>query len=294
LALGVVLAGAAVLGSLLLQVTARLIVNYGWRMANVYLAIGILMVGWSFSFLLKPHTPEHYGLKMDGERSGTAIAAGQLGTPLAEKNDVRATEGLSRTEALKTQAFWFMVLAFACRQTALAAVTVHEIPLIQDMGVSPILAAAALGTMTLVSSPGRFIGGWMSDRWNQKYLYVVCSVVQAGGLFLLARATSMSWVWAFVITYGFGYGISMSLEPAMRAAFFGGKAYGTIYGSMQFFTVMGAVFGPYFAGWVYDRSHSYTIAFFTFAMLMFVSAVVILFVRNPMLAKQRKSAAPVP
>jgi MFS family permease len=272
LALGFMTSGAAIVGSLLLQVTARLIADYGWRRANVILGIVALVLGWGMSFILKPHGPEHYGLKVES---------------------IGVSEGLSRREAVKTRAFWLMVIAFLCSQTALAAIVVHEIPFIEDMGVSPLLAAAALGTMTLMSSPGRFFGGWVADKWNLKYLYFTSAIIQAAGLFIFSRATSMSWVWTFVIVYGFGYGIRIPLEPAMRAQYFGRRAYGSVYGVMNFFTVIGAFFGPYFAGWVFDTTHSYTSAFLSFAGMLVFAAIVVLFIKNPISNKLKKSPASV-
>ncbi len=293
LALGFMTGGAAIGGSLLLQGTARLIVNYGWRRANVILGIAALVLGWGMSFILKPHGPEHYGLKMDGKKTEPANYAGKSASAQVVENDIGVSEGLSRREAVKTQAFWLMVSAFLFSHTALAAIVVHEIPFIEDMGISPLLAAAALGTMTLMSSPGRFFGGWVADKWNLKYLYFTSAIIQAGGLFIFSRATSMSWVWTFVIVYGFGYGIRIPLEPAMRAQYFGRRAYGSVYGFMNFFTVIGAFVGPYFAGWVFDTTNSYTSAFLTFAGMLVFAAIIMLFIRKPMSSKLKKSPASI-
>ncbi len=285
LALGFLLAGGAILGALLLQGTARLIADRGWRMTNVILAIAALVLGWGMSFIIKPHGPERYGLRMDGEKTEpTEEVAKSASVEIGEK-DNGVSEGISLKEALKTQAFWIMGIAFTFSHTALAAIVVHQIPFIEDMGISKILAAAAMGTNLLMSSPGRFLGGWLCDKWNMKYLYVVSSIIQAGGLFIFSRATSMSWVWAFVIVYGFGYGIRMPLEPAMRARYFGRKAFASIYGYMNMLAEIGSFTGPFFAGWIFDNTHSYASAFLTFAGTMVIAAILILFVKNPTKSK---------
>lgn len=135
--------------------------------------------------------------------------------------------------------------------------------------------------MTLMSSPGRLAGGWFADKWNVKYLYAIVSAVQAGGLFVLARATSMSWVWAFVVIYGASYGARIVFEPVLRAQHFGLKAFASIYGYMNAFAQVGSFAAPYFAGWIFDTTHSYVTAFLTFAVMMVVAAVLILFLKSP-------------
>jgi len=276
LALGALTTGAALGGSILVPIVAWLIIDHGWRMAVLVLAIAAAVLGWAVSFILKPHPPEHYGLRMDGIRAEAVEAT------TVEKKDIVVPEfGLYAREAAKTMNFWIMVIAFTFSHTGVSAVVVHEIPFIEDMGISPVLAAAALGTMTLVSAPGRFFAGWLADKWNLKYLYVICSVVQAIGLFIFSRATNMSWVWVFVVIYGFSYGFRLPLEPAMRASYFGRKAFGAIYGYINSIAVFGSFGGPYLAGWLFDKTGSYVSSFLVLAGIMIVAAIVILFLKSP-------------
>jgi MFS family permease len=164
---------------------------------------------------------------------------------------------------------------------SLSAIVVHEIPFIEDMGISPILAATALGATTLVSAPGRFFGGWLADKWSVKHLYLLASFAQAIGLFIFSRATSMSLVWVFVAIYGFSYGLRLPLEPAMRASYFGRKAFGTIYGYINAIAVLGSFGGPYLAGWLFDKTGSYVVSFLILAGIMVAAGIVILFLKSP-------------
>ncbi len=285
LALGILTTGAALGGSIVVPVVAWLITDYGWRMTVVVLAIMAIILGWGVSFILKPHGPEHYGLSMDGKRVEPA--------KVVEREAKISEFGLSLRETLKTQAFWLMVTVTLCAHTALCAIVVHEIPFIEDMGVSKVVAAAALGTMTLMSSPGRFFGGWLADkwRWDLKYLYAIASVVQAIGLFIFSRATSMSGVWLFIVVFGLAFGLRVVLEPAMRAKYFGRKAFGSIMGYMGFFAIFGAFGGPVFAGWIFDTTGSYVSAFLIFAGMMAMAAIIVLFIKSP-LAYQPSSPPP--
>ena len=276
LALGVLTTGAALGSSILVPIVAWLINEHGWRMAVLVLAIVAAILGWAVSFILKPHPPEHYGLRMDGK------GAEDVDTGTGEKRDTVVPEfGLYAREAARTRNFWIMVIAFTLSHTGVSAVVVHEIPFIEDMGISPVLAATALGTMTLVSAPGRFFAGWLADKWNLKYLYAICCVAQAVGLFIFSRATDMSLVWVFVIIYGFSYGFRLPLEPAMRATYFGRKAFGAIYGYINSIAVFGSFGGPYLAGWLFDNTGNYVSSFLVLAGIMIVSIIVILFLKSP-------------
>ena len=277
MALGLLTTGAAVGGFILTPFTAWLITEYTWRTAVLVLGGMALVLGWSMSFILRPKGPEAYGLTMDG------IAAEQLALQSQAKKETHSADyGLTLKQALKTRAFWLMVVAFTCSHTAVSAIVVHEIPLIEDMGISKVAAATALGMMTLMSAPGRLCGGWLADKWNIKYLYSISSIAQAGSLYIFANATNMTWVWVFVVAYGLSYGFRIPLEPSMRAQFFGQKAFGAIMGYMNAFAVLGSFAGPYFAGWVYDTFGSYARAFIVFAAMMIITAVVVLFLKSPL------------
>lgn len=286
-ALGLLTAGGALGGSVIVPIVAWVIITYQWRTAVLFLAATVFIIGWGMSFFLKPHGPEYYGLQMDGKKRNPAAdtpSTTQGGHTSAKYN--AEYDGLTLKEAMKTRAFWMLVVAFTFGQTTLSAIVVHQIPLIEDMGISKVVAASALGTMTLMSVPGRLSGGWLADKWKVQYLYFIASIVQATGLFILSRATSMSWVWLFVVIYGLSYGMRITIEPAMRAKFFGRKAFGAIMGHINAFAVLGSFFGPFFAGWVFDTTNSYVYAFLTFSVAIALAGIIVLFIKPPMLQTQ--------
>jgi OFA family oxalate/formate antiporter-like MFS transporter len=280
LALGFLTSGGALGGSILVPITAWLITSYGWRMAVIPLAITAAILGWGASFVLKSHGPEHYGLSVDGEKTEPVEVVSTPSNHMGQR-DMKVPEGLTLKEAMKTPAFWTMALAFFFAQTALSAIIVHEIPFVEDMGISKVVAASALGTMTLMSAPARLSGGWLADRWNVKYMYTGGCIVQAVGLLIFSQATNMFWIWLFVVVYGSSYGLRITLEPAMRAKYFGRKAFGSVYGYINAFAVLGSFVGSFFAGWVYDTTGSYETAFLTFAALMVVAGIIVLFLKSP-------------
>ncbi len=76
-------------------------------------------------------------------------------------------------------------------------------------------------------------------------------------------------------------GAAITLNPSMRARYFGRKAFGTIQGtSMMLLTPVG-IAAPIYAGWIYDTTGSYLTAFSLFTGLLGVASSILFFVQPP-------------
>jgi MFS family permease len=264
----------------------------GWRWTAV--AVGLLMwvVGIPLALLLR-NRPEDVGQVPDGlpsrhEARAAHDATRSPSTPVervdaAERREVEFTVG----QALRTSTFWTLVLAMAFRSSILSSIVVHQIAHLEDIGVTRHTAEAMLGLMIAMSIPGRLLFGWLGDRISKQHLLAFSSVLQGIGIFIIANATGLVYVWPFLLFYGLGYGGAIPLTQALRADLFGRRVFATIGGLIMPFTTLGGVAGPIFAGYVYDVTDSYRIAFYTFVVLILLSGLTFLFVRPP------KQAVPV-
>jgi MFS family permease len=190
-------------------------------------------------------------------------------------------------QAVRTSTFWTLVLAMAFRSSILSSIVVHQIAHLEDIGIARHTAETVLGLMIAMSIPGRLFFGWLGDRVSKQHLLAFSSVLQGIGIFILANATGLAYVWPFLLFYGLGYGGAIPLTQALRADLFGRKVFATVGGLIMPFTTLGGVAGPIFAGYMYDVTDSYRIAFYTFVVLILLSGLTFLFVRPP------KSAVPV-
>jgi len=80
-----------------------------------------------------------------------------------------------------------------------------------------------------------------------------------------------------MIIYSLSYGGLASLQEPIRADYFGTKAFATIQGMSRSVQTAGTFLGPIIAGFLYDLTRSYTIAFGIFALVSF-GAVALMFV----------------
>ncbi len=261
--------------------------HYGWRNAFLFVGFGTwlftLPLAW---FLIRPRRPEYYGLLPDGEERQPggvqdAMTAIEVGVRYAEKLD--EVEFTVR-QAMRTSAFWVIWLAHAFHGMVGPAISMHQIPYLTDRGVDPVVAAAALGLMLLVSSPGRLLGGVLSDRVAKAKLPFLIAggyFLQGLGLLIFLRTQTMAMVYVYLLVYGLATGMTVGVEGPLRGRYFGRKAFATIGGTLRFLDMPIAMIAPVYAGWSYDATGSYMNAFTLITVLIFCSAVIMCFAKPP-------------
>jgi MFS family permease len=286
LALSIKVMFSGLSGVVVMPLIAWLITVQGWRNAcllgGVVMAIVGLPLVW---FFLKPHRPEYYGLLPDGasvkEEVDKTRQMIDLGVEYAA--EVQEVEFTLR-QAMRTRAYWLLVLAMAINGLVGPVMTIHTIPFLTDIGIDPLKAAGMMSIYVGVSIPFRFIGGFIADRVKARYLpFLLCAgyLLLAVGVvvFLLHQTIPMIYVW-FVL-FGMGWGILNIVPPLIRARYFGRKAFGSIGGTFSMFIAPAGVIAPIYAGWVYDTTGSYITVFTLFAVLLTVSAAILPFMPPP-------------
>ena len=106
-------------------------------------------------------------------------------------------------------------------------------------------------------------------------------VLLAGSLILLAYVQRLWQLFLFLGLYAPAYGGLAALMQAIRGEYFGRQAFGTIMGFMSMFIMLGTMAGPLFAGYVWDITGSYRLAFLVFAMVSVVAIGLISVTRPP-------------
>jgi MFS family permease len=266
------------LAGLIVPGVAYLIVHYGWR--STLLIIGPLtwLIVLPSSFFLK-HSPEQYGLLPDGEPSATVVND----TDRIGKTVKVAEVDFSLRKSMATSAFWILTVGLFMHQITQAAVFVHLIPYLIDLGINPTSAASVVSFVALVSIVGRYGSGWLSDRFNKKRLLIILFIMQPIGLFSLTQVHHFIDVIPFVLLYSIAYGGTLVVKTVIIGDYYGRKNYGTIFGVIQGLSIFGGIAGPLIAGLVYDIKGSYQLAFTSFSILMGFATLLILFLKRPIL-----------
>lgn len=284
-----ILRGAIAVGALGVTLLALFIEAYGWRTAFVGVGIGTFALGIPAALIMR-RRPEHYGLLPDGDPPPELSAVDTVATDAeAEPSSAAATVdeaaeeaiGLTGRQALRTRAFWTISFGFALRLMVTGAVTLHAIPIVEDLGYSRAVAASVLGTIGITSLTGRLGGGWICDLLGTKRVVVFSVFTLAISALVLAFAQNLWMVMLFVAIYAPSYGAQAAAMPTMRADHFGRRSYGVISGLSGMVQTTGSMIGPFFAAYVYDTTGSYQIAFLIFAVLLLISAALFLTLERP-------------
>jgi MFS family permease len=240
-----------------------LVFHVGWRTALGFVALGFLLIPLPLAMLVR-RRPEDMGLMPDGQ--GRAEVK------------VPVLSGYSLQEAMARQAFWMIGLGSVLSSLAWGAVNAHQIAFMVGRRFDPLLAASVVGTVGLLSVPGRFLFNAASDWIGPRRLIIVVAGLQAAGIGILTEAVSATWLVAYSIIYGSAAGAMFGLRSTLLAHLFGRKAYGAISGVHQAFIYVSSAVGPFAAGLMYDHFHDYRLAFSVATMMTAAAVVALLFV----------------
>ena len=281
LALGIQASGLGFGAGIWTPVMGQVIENQGWRMATLVACFMVLIIGIPSALLMR-HRPEQYGLLPDGDtvpqaRTSEATSHGRS----APRSGVADEENFTLRQALKTRAFWVIACSASFRVLITAAVILHLAPLLRDMGWSTGEAAWAVSALAILGNVGRIGLGIMSDRFEKRKVYA-CALVTLGlGVSTLAFATETWHIVLFLLLYAPSYGGSATVVSAMRADYFGRRAYATIQGAMGPITTAGTITGPLFAAYMFDTTGTYRGAMLVFAACIALNLVLLQFLRQP-------------
>lgn len=189
-------------------------------------------------------------------------------TPTAAQADTR---DLSRSEMVRTGAFWGLWLCFFIGTVAgLMAIGIAS-PVGQEVFLLPAATAAVLvGVFAVFNGVGRPLFGALVDRLGTRTT-AIANLALIAGAALLLWAGSGSGAWA-VYVIGFAalwlcLGGWLAIAPACTAAYCGTRYYGPNYGLVFTAYGVGAIVGNLLAGTLRDLVGSYTAVFLPVAGL---------------------------
>ena len=108
---------------------------------------------------------------------------------------------------------------------------------------------------------------------DKRYLFVVCYTMVSLGVLALMITGTMAMAYLFILLFGIGFGGTIPLDPAIRADYFGRKAFAKIQGIMSPILMISSAVGPVLAGHLFDISGSYRSSFLFTALIAFVAVV---------------------
>jgi MFS family permease len=270
LAFGIFRMGPGISG-LLVPVVGWMIGVWGWRTAAVASAFAIFLTGLPLAMIIKRI--------YDQEEAARSVmeAGGNPATSRHPSSDPQFT----LSEALRHRSFWLLSVAMALRHMVTEGVSVHFVILLVDRGWSTEAASGLLGLSALIGAPARVGMGWLGDMLDKRRLMMGLLLALSFSVLLMGYTAVAIIFTPCMIIYSLAYGGLASLQEPIRADYFGTKAFATIQGMSRSVTTAGTFMGPIIAGFFYDLTKSYTIAFAIFAVVSLGSAFCMFLAKPP-------------
>jgi MFS family permease len=261
---------------------ASLILHTGWR--GAWTVFGLVTLGLVVgpALLFMRRRPEDMGLLPDGAR-----AQPNSGASVSERGSARtsrtATDDVvwSRREALRTPAFWLIVITFGVAHVGVTGLNLHVFSFVSDQGHPAMVAAFVMSTIAFMQFTTPMVWGLFAERWNLGKLIMAKFLIQAVGILWALSDPGVLSLYAGFFLYGIGMGGTSILAEMIWANYFGRISLGTIRGMGSLLTSVFSAGGPPFFGILFDYTQSYYLSFSIFIGMLFASALLSLFLRPP-------------
>jgi MFS family permease len=186
--------------------------------------------------------------------------------------------------ALRSPAFRWLALMHFAGSCAFPVMNTHMVAYAIGQGIDPEKAAAALGSVSLVSLAGRLATGWLSDRIGRALTLTAAygsAALGIGCLTALVPGGQTSWLVLYVVLYGMAQGSTGIIGSARAADVFAGPTFGAIYGWLVLSVGPGQALGAWVGGRIFDVTGGYLPAFAFAVVALAVGVLAIWRVREP-------------
>ena len=271
LVLGVLTASTATGQLVFLPLLASVVERFGWRLA-VLIVAGVALLVIPLIALLMRDSPSEVGLKPFGTQTARVEVSPSRSNPIA--STLRALR-----MGMRSRDFWLLSGSFfICGASTNGLIGTHLIPACIDHGIPEVRAAGLLAVMGVFDIVGTTLSGWLSDRWNNRYL--LCWYYALRGLALIFLPFSFDFSFyglsVFAVFYGLDWIATVPPTVRLTANVFGKENVGVMFGWIVAAHQLGAATAAFTAGALRTLLGSYLQAFILSGVLCLIAAVLVL------------------
>ena len=265
-------------GAMLIPVLSRGVEALGWRDVMLYTGIFVAVVVVPFALMIR-RSPESMGINLAdvGEATG-----GESSPPTSSAQ--ASGRDFTVAEALRTPAYWFILVASALRISVTSGVLVHAIPIMVWKGTSEQTGADVMALLFFVSIPARLLIGMSGMKLPGQGVLAVGMGTGAVSLLALNLVPNLWVVFPFIAGMAVLEGASV-LNWVLVGNIFGRRSFATLTGIISVFYSAGMMLSPLFLGWMVDRTGGYTESLLILTVLYGASALLFAIARAPRAAR---------
>ncbi|MFC1994225.1 nitrate/nitrite transporter [Chloroflexota bacterium] len=279
LALGITTSGLAISRVIFTPIASILLVSFDWRVSYVVLG--------ATTWALVSIAAVIISLRRSGELAQTPskhqLAAVSVANGLASSNALTTEvgEGNSLKEIITTRLFLLTGIMFVLPITCNQMLLLHIVPFAEGAGIGKTAAATAVGLSGLFGVVGNItwpaLSSKVSWRWLVSIPVAICSLTMAWLI-----ATSSLWMlYLFLTFYTFFFFGHITTRFAFIKFLFGSQFLASVIGILQGTGALLSTITPLVAGYIYDTTESYNVAFLVAAILFAIAAFVAILLKRP-------------
>jgi predicted MFS family arabinose efflux permease len=248
LALGLVNAGAGLGSTLAPQAARALLEQFGWR----------------------------DGFALTGAFGGGIAVCGLIF--LVREPEVRQPVAAARPSFafLATSEFWCIGVPILGVSIAAVGVMGTLVPFLTDRGLSLSSVTLALSSAGISSWAGRILSGYLLDHLFAPALAALSFIVALTGIGLLTGSASVPCLLTGAALVGFTLGAEGDLITFLASRYFDLSLLSRVLGVMWVAWASGGSIGTFAAGASFRLTHSYLPSWVAFALILLLSAVVVM------------------
>jgi MFS family permease len=271
-----------------LPLIAQLSTHYGWRMALVFVCCMLAVAG-AIALVLMRDRPSDLGLPVYGETAVTPPPA--AGTGLLS---LLASPLVLLKDVARVPVFWVLFgTFFVCGCSTNGLIQTHFVTLCHDYGLPAVTAASVLAMMGIFDFFGTIGSGWLSDRFDARWLlFWYYGLRGLSLLYLPFTDFTFYGLSLFAVFYGLDWIATVPPTVKITADRFGREKAGMVFGWVFAGHQIGAATAAFGAGLTRTEFSTYLPAFFAAGALCIVAALAVVTVRKSSDAGLAVAAAP--
>jgi len=189
-------------------------------------------------------------------------------------------------EVLRTWQFYVLWFLLVCGAGA-GLMIISKLAKMVEVQAGLTLGFMLVAILALGNGGGRIAAGFLSDRFGRKPTLLVAYLSQAVAILLLAAARPDNMLGtgaamaALSLLIGANYGGNLSQLPSITRDYYGLRHFGVNYGLVFTAWGLGGFTLSLVAGAVFDRTQSFTFAYYGSAVMLVVAAAATLLLKPP-------------
>ena len=272
------------IGALLfVPLTQILIDAVGWRNAWVILAaLGVVVIA-PLGAIFVRRQPEDLGMLPDGATPRTTTGGDATESSNSQPNAPVDEVSWTARDALRSSTLWRLVIVFSAVQLATGTVALHRIPDFMDRGLDATLVSYATAFDAVCAGAATFAFGMLVGRVPARFLGGLGFSFLAAASVLTIYADNVPIMALSMAIFGLGIGGMMFLNNFIWADYFGRENVGAIRGIVNPINLVVGGLGAPVAGYIYDFTGTYEVAWWVGVGLMAFGAVLTVLTGPPKL-----------